>query len=235
MSTADLKANRRYRRISRSIAGTMTMAMSIVHRITGVGALSSARCCSPGGWSRRRPGPAYFHFVNAHLRLVDRADRPVPGQLGVDPPHARRPAPFRHGISATAWPSRPATGWRSPSSSGRSVADDPCLDHRDPAAVMIDAHTCSATVLYLGSAREPARSHFWRQRLTGGGQCAAGRLAFVLVIISVAGTALCGGGRPSSARRWSRSILLLLVALGRRPHAARHAGGHRGLCPRRGR
>ncbi len=80
----------------------------------------------------------------------------------------------------------------------------------------------------LGSAKEGA-THFWQQRLT-----AVANLFLTLFLVGLI-VVLAGADHAVVKRALANPaialLMLLLVLSGDFPHAARHAGDHRGLRP----
>ena len=92
---------------------------------------------------------------------------------------------------------------------------------------MADMRTPLGKVRGLGSARE-GTEHFWRQRLTAVANIPL-ILFFVGFLISLNG-ADYATVRAAFANPFVALMLALVLISALYPHAARHAGHHRGLC-----
>ena len=155
----------------------LTMMMSIVHRITGVGALFRHAAAGLVA-DRRRLRPERLCRVRVVHRIADRAAHPVRLHLGADPPHARRHPPsdlghrprLRPGRARMAGRRQPGRLDRADASCSGSSATSPweARDERDAPHI----RTPLARVRGLGSAKS-GTEHFWHQRADRGRQRSA--------------------------------------------------------------
>ena len=204
MPSADLKANRPLSPHLQIYRWPITMAMSIAHRVTG-GALYFGTLLLVWWLAAAASGPRAFGFANARARLVARADRAVRLHVGADPPHARRPPPFRLGFrhrprQAGARPDRAG-----PTSSGRWRSRSIVWAIGAGAEMRRCARRSAASAISAPPMTAPA--HFWRQRVTG-----AANAVLVICLRRRADRhrrpALRARSSPSSARPWSRRCCL---------------------------